>query len=74
MSELGAAIAVNPLLDLGETKFEGLYFALVSDLLEILTLDLLVIFGKFVKLFYLPAFSKVVSAAWLSWPSVVANF
>ena len=48
MSELGAAIAVNPLLDLGETKFEGLYFALVSDLLEILTLDLLVIFGKFV--------------------------
>ena len=74
MSEFGAAIAVNPLLDLGETKFDGLYFGLVSDLLEILTLDLLVIFGKFVKLFYLPDFSKVLPAAWLSWPSVVANF
>ena len=65
MSELGAATAVNPLLDLGETKFDGLYFALVNDLLETLTLDLLAIFGKFVKLFCLPAFSNVLPVAWL---------
>ena len=45
---MGAAAALKPLLDLGETKFDGLYFGLVSDLLDILTLDLLTIFGKFV--------------------------
>ena len=54
--------------------FDGLYFALVSDLLDTLTADLFIIFGKFVRLFYLPAFSKVLPVAWSSRPSVVANF
>ena len=65
MSELGAATAVNPLLDFGETKFDELYFALVSDLLETLTLDFLTMLGKFVKLFCLPALSNVLPVAWL---------